>query len=162
MDKIKTLVADDSEILMNNLISEINKFEECEIIGTAFNGEDEYNKILSLNPDIVFTDNQMPKMNGIDVIEKVFNSDIESKPYFAMITSDTGAELIKKSRELNFTLLHKPINNYGVDYALSNYKFNIEKKSKENELICKEEKKENIFIKIINLFKNLGRSNKNE
>lgn len=37
-------------------------------------GEEEYNMILDLQPDIVFTDNQMPKKNGMrNILIKVLS-----------------------------------------------------------------------------------------
>ena len=64
------------------------KNESIEVIGIAYNGQQEYDMILELKPDIVITDNQMPIQNGIDVIEKVYNSDLVYKPKFILITGD--------------------------------------------------------------------------
>lgn len=45
--------------------------EDMEVVGTADNGNDAYEKIITLNPDIVLMDIQMPGMNGIECIKLV-------------------------------------------------------------------------------------------
>lgn len=45
--------------------------EDMEVIGTSDNGKDAYEKIISLKPDIVLMDIQMPVMNGIECIKLV-------------------------------------------------------------------------------------------
>jgi DNA-binding NarL/FixJ family response regulator len=44
---------------------------DMKVIGTAGNGKDAYEKIISLQPDIVLMDIQMPGMNGIECIKLV-------------------------------------------------------------------------------------------
>lgn len=45
--------------------------EDMEVVGTAANGMDAYERIISLKPDIVLMDIQMPGMNGIECIKLV-------------------------------------------------------------------------------------------
>lgn len=45
--------------------------KDMEVIGTADNGKEAYEKIISLKPDIVLMDIQMPVMNGIECIKLV-------------------------------------------------------------------------------------------
>ena len=150
MNKIKVLIADDQEILLQNVIRELKQFNEFEVIGTANDGIDEYDKINNLKPDMIFTDNQMPNMTGIQVIEKIFeDTTIESKPYFAMITSDAySMELRDKSKKYKFSLIPKPISKEGIQYALDEYLYFIEnkdnniEKQKEDNISANKEKKE--------------------
>ena len=87
--KIKVLVADDMEIIVRNMKSVIEKNPKVERVDSAFNGEDEINAILNLRPDIVFTDMQMPKKTGLEVIEEIMtNNSIEKKPQFILVTAD--------------------------------------------------------------------------
>ncbi len=49
-------------------------------------------------------------MNGIDVIEKIVNSDLTIKPQFILITADLDRYLYKKCKELNvLQVMRKPI-----------------------------------------------------
>ena len=68
--------------------------------------------IMNLQPEIVFTDNQMPIMNGLEVIEKIKNSDLENKPKFILVTSDTTKILFNQCAELDIiSVISKPISN---------------------------------------------------
>ena len=90
MEKVRVLIADDNRNIAENIQKIILQKDKFELLGIANDGEEEYTMITNLNPEIVFTDNQMPKMNGIDVIKKVHESDLENKPKFVMITSDAN------------------------------------------------------------------------
>ena len=68
---IKTLIIDDSA-LAREIIRDFFKGDDSfEIIGEAADGEEGIKKILSLNPDLVTLDLEMPKKNGLEVIEAV-------------------------------------------------------------------------------------------
>ena len=73
MKKLKVLIADDIDVITEGNKKIVEKNSNIEVIGIANDGNEEYELILKLKPDIVVTDNQMPKMNGIEVIEKILN-----------------------------------------------------------------------------------------
>ena len=67
--KRKILIVDDSKSIISVLEDYLVK-EGFEVI-TAFDGEEAF-KIIEKRPiPVVFTDIQMPKMNGIELIEKI-------------------------------------------------------------------------------------------
>lgn len=67
----RVLIADDEPIVLETLSSIIPWNElNCELIGTAKNGMDSYNKICDDYPDIVITDIRMPVLDGLELIEK--------------------------------------------------------------------------------------------
>ena len=59
MRKLKVLIADDVEIIAKANQQIVEKNEEIEVIGLAYDGQEEYDMILELKPDIVISDNQM-------------------------------------------------------------------------------------------------------
>lgn len=110
MNKIKVLIADDNRIIAENIQREVLKNDKFEVVGIANDGQEEYEMIKKLEPEIVFTDNQMPKMNGIDVIEKIEKSDLINKPKFVLITADVNKETFDKCAELEIvSVIPKPI-----------------------------------------------------
>lgn len=139
MRKLKVLVADDIEIIAKSYERTLSENEKIEIIGLAYDGQEEYDIILEQNPDIVITDNKMPKLNGVDVIEKIHDSDLDYIPRFIIITGDADPILLNKCNELGVVrVLIKPISNdkilYAVDEVIdliteesSKYKFNENK-----------------------------------
>jgi DNA-binding NarL/FixJ family response regulator len=63
---IRLLVADDHEIFRDGLKMMLRKQPNFEVVGEAANGEELIQLSKELNPDIVITDIQMPKMDGIE------------------------------------------------------------------------------------------------
>lgn len=74
---IKILIADD-EALVRAGIKSLISWEKYgyEIIEEAQNGEEAYQKIVSLHPDILITDIKMPKMDGITLLRTLKENNI--------------------------------------------------------------------------------------
>ena len=68
---INTLIVDDSALARNILRDFLEASGNFRIIDEAADGEEGIQKILSLNPDLVTLDIEMPKKNGLEVIEEV-------------------------------------------------------------------------------------------
>lgn len=82
---IKILITDDEPLVRAGIKSVIpwNKYG-FEVIGEAWNGEDAYQKILELKPDILITDIKMPKMDGIALLKRL---KIEHIPIQSLVLS---------------------------------------------------------------------------
>ena len=121
-NKIKVLIADNIEIVAKTNKNIVLKNENVEVVGIASNGKEEFDMILNLKPDLAITDNKMPEMNGVEVIEKIKNLDIENKPDFILVTGDSGIELINKCKELNiFKILNKLSLEQELTYSIEEY-----------------------------------------
>lgn len=156
MEKIKVLIADDMQMIAENIKNIILKNENFEVVGIAANGKKELDMIHTLKPDIVFTDNQMPEMNGIDVIENVYKSELDIKPKFILVTGDTDRELYNKCAELDvITVLNKPISSDRISYLLDDITSMEETSNKTVETKDNVTSKNNssIFTRIINKIK---------
>ena len=68
---INTLIVDDSSLARDIIRDFLEGDGSFKIIGEAADGEDGIQKILSLNPDLVTLDIEMPKKTGLEVIEAV-------------------------------------------------------------------------------------------
>ena len=68
MSKIKVLIIDDSAVIRNILSSNLSKFEDIEIIGTAADPYEGRDMIVKFRPDVVTLDIEMPKMNGLEFV----------------------------------------------------------------------------------------------
>lgn len=120
MKKLKVLIADDINVITELHKKVVLKKENMEVIAISNDGQDEYNKIIELNPDIVITDNQMPKMNGTDVIQKIVDSNIQKKPKFILVTGDRNFSLFVKYSKLNVSILYKPVSEESMLHLLDN------------------------------------------
>lgn len=157
MDRIKVIIADDMEGIAMQTKSALIKRSDVEVLGIAKDGEEEINMINEFKPDLVFTDNQMPKKNGIDVIEYVYNSDMEKRPRFVLVTGDRDMALYNRANNCEVVrILNKPFGEEQIIDALECYIDNpkYEEKQEVVEEVTEEKKEEKVsfFEKIKNLF----------
>ncbi|MDR1520644.1 MAG: chemotaxis response regulator protein-glutamate methylesterase [Planctomycetota bacterium] len=68
---IKTLVVDDSPVVRNVLSRELARDPEITVIGTAPDAFVARDKIVTLHPDVITLDIEMPKMDGITFLKKL-------------------------------------------------------------------------------------------
>lgn len=154
MEKIRVLIADDKVEILNNIKSILERCNNIEIIDVATNGNEEFEKIIMKKPELVFTDNQMPKMTGIEVIEKINNElRIEDKPNFVLVTGDRNYNILKKVYEMNIlTIINKPFDEEDILNAIEQYS-NLKNNTREEITIKERVIKEKGFIsKLINIF----------
>jgi two-component system chemotaxis response regulator CheB len=71
--KIKVLVVDDSAIVRKVLTDTLSTEPDIEIVGTAPDPFVARDKILSLNPDVVTLDIEMPRMDGVTFLRKLMH-----------------------------------------------------------------------------------------
>ena len=76
-EKIKILIADDNLDFVSTLITYFDTQDDVEIIATAKDGQEAYNKIISEKPQVVLLDVIMPHLDGLGVLEKLITSNIE-------------------------------------------------------------------------------------
>jgi len=65
--RIRTLIADDELYSRDELKHLLASFPSIQVAGEADSGESAVMKALQLQPDVVFLDVEMPKMNGMEV-----------------------------------------------------------------------------------------------
>jgi len=68
---IRVLIVDDSAIMRGLITRVLDKDPEIEVVGTAGDPYEAREAIKKLNPDVITLDVEMPKMNGIDFLEKI-------------------------------------------------------------------------------------------
>jgi two-component system response regulator YesN len=83
------LIVEDEFNAREGLAALIEKISpEYEICGKADNGDEGYEMAISLKPDVVFADIELPKLNGLNMIEKILDSNHESlqMPSFVILS----------------------------------------------------------------------------
>ena len=68
---IKVLVVDDSPTMRAVISAALNQDPEIEVVGAAADPFEARESIKALNPDVITLDIEMPKMNGLDFLEKI-------------------------------------------------------------------------------------------
>lgn len=69
--EIKVIIVEDYKLIRVGLRSSLNSFSNIKVIGEASTGEEAIEKTLELKPDVVLMDIGLPKMNGLEALEKI-------------------------------------------------------------------------------------------
>src|SRR6266480_3149684 len=83
---ISAILVDDEKLASEELAYQLKEFPDIDIIATASNGLEALKLIQDLEPDLVFLDVQMPGLDGMGVIRKLRELEIEL-PHFIFITA---------------------------------------------------------------------------
>ncbi|MBK9255058.1 MAG: response regulator transcription factor [Saprospiraceae bacterium] len=74
--KYKAIIVDDEEHCIDTLLWQLEQYcsNDVEVIGTYSKPDEALVHIISLKPDIVFTDIQMPGLSGLELAEQIENN----------------------------------------------------------------------------------------
>jgi two-component system chemotaxis response regulator CheB len=68
---IRVLIVDDSAFVRQALARMLSREKDIEVVGLAVDGEDGVEKTVALKPDVVTLDIQMPRMDGLQALERI-------------------------------------------------------------------------------------------
>jgi two-component system chemotaxis response regulator CheB len=71
MKPVRVLVVDDSATMRGLIRAELARDDGIEVVGEASDAADARTAIKALNPDLITLDVEMPKMNGLDFLDKI-------------------------------------------------------------------------------------------
>ncbi|AAM25484.1 two-component system response regulator YesN [Caldanaerobacter subterraneus subsp. tengcongensis MB4] len=139
---MKLFIADDEVEVVEGILTLIDwKGNGIELVGYAMDGEEALYKIKSLKPDIVLIDIRMPKLDGLEVIEKAQGEGIRFKSI--ILSGYDDFYFAKKAIELkSFSYLLKPCRPEEI----------LKEVLKAREDIEKEIEKENTLKEFINYY----------
>lgn len=147
MDKVRVLVVDDSPVFREFIISGLKTEPSIEVVGVAGDPYEARDQIISLKPDVMTCDIEMPRMNGIEFVTKlipqyplpvVMISSLSDKVFDAMnagavdfVAKPTGMsrqvredfikfELVPKVLAAKNAVIKKPILNNNPVYQMRN------------------------------------------
>lgn len=126
MNKIRTLIAHNDMNITNNILKSVENLEYVDIVGTAKDGQETFNKIIELKPEMIFTKYNMENMNGFEIVKSSKEKLENNIPIFNMIIDNNIREdEIDKMYEvignkLN-SLITEPINDEIVN-TINDYK----------------------------------------
>jgi len=99
MPKIKVLIIDDSALIRSIMREIINSQPDMEVVGQAPDPITARDLIKQLNPDVLTLDVEMPRMNGLDFLEKLMR--LRPMPVLMVSTlTERGNEVTLKALEL--------------------------------------------------------------
>ena len=127
MRKIRTLIAHNDENVTNNIVNNMKNLDYVEVVGTASNGKETYNKIIDLKPEVVFAKIDMDNMSSMEIIKKSKEDLKENVPVFNFITNKSVSDEYMKEayniigRNLN-SFVTEPVDNIEIYNIMENYK----------------------------------------
>ncbi|MEW6098279.1 MAG: chemotaxis response regulator protein-glutamate methylesterase [Pseudomonadota bacterium] len=99
MSKIRTVVVDDSALVRSLLKEIINRQPDMECVGVAADPYAARELIRNLDPDVITLDVEMPRMDGLDFLEKLMR--LRPMPVVMVSTlTERGAEVTLRALEL--------------------------------------------------------------
>lgn len=76
MEKIKVIIADDSDFVRDGMKIILDVDDEFEVLGSASNGEEAIRLAKINRPDVFLMDIQMPKMDGIEATKYIVENNL--------------------------------------------------------------------------------------
>ena len=109
MKDLKILIVDDIDINLHLLSAQLQKigFSSCNII-TADNGLKAIHIIENEKIDLVITDNEMPRVNGLELIRKMKENPKTKDNPFILNSGNSTPELIRQVLILGASFYAKP------------------------------------------------------
>ena len=106
MRTIRTLIVDDERYAREELTYLLEQFPDVKLVGEAESGEVAILKALQLQPDVVFLDIEMPKMNGLEAAKAL----VELKKVPLIVFATAYPEFAAEAFRIN-----------AIDYLLKPY-----------------------------------------
>jgi len=86
LKKIRVLIVDDSVVFRELLSREFSTDEAIEVVATACDAYDARDKIIEHQPDVMILDIEMPRMNGLEFLQKL----LPQYPMRVIVTSSAN------------------------------------------------------------------------
>jgi len=119
MDTFTCFVVDDEKEACLRMCEIIRKFQELKLAGYNQDADEAVKSIITLKPDIVFLDIELPGKNGFDIIQEVRKYNIF--PVFVFVTA-YNQYAINAIRERAFDYLLKPVDIREFKEAIERFK----------------------------------------
>ena len=130
---MRVVIVEDEIRIREGIVKLLSKTnDEFELVGEADNGKDGLQLLRDLRPDIVITDIKMPQMDGLSMLEQMFEQGINAK--VIVLSAYSEFEYARKAMKLGVTeYLLKPITYHDFMQALENVKHQVEKEKKDKD-----------------------------
>ena len=86
-DKIRVLLADDNKDFCDILAEYLNKQEDMEVVGIAYDGMEAIDLAARTEPNLMVLDIIMPHLDGLGVLERLNASGMEHMPKIIMLSA---------------------------------------------------------------------------
>lgn len=113
---MKTIIIDDNQSAIDNLVSKLEKYTDIHIAGTATNGTSGMSLMQQERPDLLFLDVELPDMSGIDFLNML--KDRTDANCHVVIYTAYSDYMISAFRSQAFDFLLKPVDESELDIVM--------------------------------------------
>lgn len=107
---IQVMIADDNLDLNNLCCNILSKDKDIQIISSTLDGESTLKDYIQLKPDVLLLDLDLPKMNGIDIINNICLDETEKKKNnIIIISGNTELRYNLFNTSKIFRIMPKPV-----------------------------------------------------
>ena len=98
---MKIIIVEDEKSIRNGLVKMLPKLDpEYEVVGSAKDGSEGYQRILAEQPDLVIMDIEMPEMDGHRLTKLIKDDDRLKKLPVIIFSSLVNEQMRQKGKEL--------------------------------------------------------------
>lgn len=125
----KVLVAEDEPIILAHIVEKIEQTDPCfQVFATAMNGEDALELVKTHRPDVLFTDVQMPLMDGIELTRQV--KKLLPEVHIVILSGFDNFTYAQQALKLGvFDYLLKPMTKESLQDTLDDIKVKLEQRN---------------------------------
>lgn len=129
MDKINIIIADPSKEQMQNLVNFFSGYENLNIIAKCCDGAQLLSTLKSIQTDFLIFDIFMPKIDGLKILEEIYNNKSYKKPSNIIVTTAfSNNRVMQKCTEYNVDYyMIKPFDNNNLLQIINEIKNNKNK-----------------------------------
>lgn len=91
--KIRILVADDHPVVRDGLVAILSTQDDFDIVAEANNGDELIQKARQFTPDVILTDLEMPKVDGVEAIKQI-RQYLPGTQFIAFTAFDTDERIV--------------------------------------------------------------------
>ena len=114
MRRIKVLIVDDSAIVRKIFSEELSKYSDIEVVGVAPDPYVARDKIVSLKPDVITLDIEMPRMDGLTFLKKLMKYHPVPTIIVSSLTTKGGKLTLEAMDNGAVDVIGKPGSSYSV------------------------------------------------
>lgn len=107
---IKVMIADDNPAFCKSCFEFLTKDKDIKVVSYVYDGEEAINKYLSIQPDVLLLDLNMPKATGFEVINKLSTYPKEKeKCNIIVMTGESAMQVSLYNMSKVYSILPKPV-----------------------------------------------------
>ncbi len=92
---IRAIVIDDEQLTMEYICTLLKETGRTEVVGGYINPITALEEVFRLQPDVVFLDIEMPGLNGLQIAQRLYESDLQTETVFITEYNDYAIEAFR-------------------------------------------------------------------